>query len=202
MMNEEIPISNDDLKALWCSALEIFFHQLIYVRRLYPKETFQQSRFLGVHVRVNRHQEVVKYISDAVDVAVAALFDGISNEVSLAIIQSKKCEKYYLKLQEEPSKAASIGDVERDMKNLVLGVYALEEESAGGSRWGSSATFKINIFMTGDYQNSPKVSQAFSNNAWFCPRIESEATRAEERRVPMNNHSTPSAAVFSYVMEE
>ena len=199
-MNEENPTDIDSLKALWSQTVEIFFHQILYCRRLYPKESFSQSRFLGVHCKVNRNQEVVAYISEAVNVVVAALFDCVSNEVSIELLQGQgeKCEKYYLELNLEPYKAESLADVERDMKNLILGVYSLEKDSTGGGGgdWDSSATFKISLFLLDDYKNSGKLSQAFSKNEWFCPYTESEASRAEIRRSVVVEMKS-SSAVFS-----
>ena len=79
--------------------LETWCHQLLYVRRIYPSDTFANSYFLGLQVKVNRHPAVVQYISKAVEVAVPALMDNtsssssssnrVADEFSLEIVQER-----------------------------------------------------------------------------------------------------------------
>lgn len=68
----------DDVHGLWRGALEVFVHQLLYVRRVYPKQSFCKSRFLGAQFHACRHPGVVSYISQAVAVAVPAILSGES----------------------------------------------------------------------------------------------------------------------------
>jgi hypothetical protein len=196
------PSTETIVQSLWSSALEIFFHQILFVRRLYPKDTFAPARFLGVQCRVNRHQDVVSYISEAVKVVVPALIQSVSNEVSLEIFDhgnSKQREVYFLKFAQSPVEAENndINAWEREMQYLILSVYSLESESPG---WRSSATFKIKLFLSGNQQNCADLNQALSNGKWFCPRTDSKNSRADENRCPVYDMKQCPAS-FSFFKE-
>lgn len=188
------------VESLWSSALEIFFHQILYVRRLYPKDTFAHTRFLGIQCRVNRHQDVVRYISEAVKVVVAALFQRVSDEVCLEMFDdrnSKQREVYFLKFAEPlaPVGSTDVNAWERELQYLVLSVYSLETDATG---WKSSATFKIKLFLhDNQQQNCASLNRALSNGTWFCPRIDSEKSRAEEKRCPVYDMKNRQAS-FSF----
>jgi hypothetical protein len=191
--------TNSDIESLWSAALEMFFHQLLYARRLYPKETFTSARFLGAQCKVNRHQDVVSYISEAVEVAIPALFDGVCNEVSLEIFDygnSSLREKYVLRLSKKPSKTNydCIPTIEREMQYLILSVYSLERESYS---WRSSSTFKINLFVSGNEQKCTDLNNALGTGKWFCPFTDTEQTRTEEKRCPVYDMKLCSAS-FSF----
>lgn len=188
----------NDVQSLWSAALELFFHQILFTRRLYPKETFTSARFLGAQCRVNRHPDVVSYISEAVNVVVPAIFDGVCNEVSLEIFESQgnssKRERFFLELSKLPSEKDSVADIERDMQYLILSVNSLEGNSLS---WRSSASFKIQLFVSGEEQNSANFNEGFAKGQWFCPHVDSKETRAKEQRCPVYDMRT-STVSFSF----
>ncbi|VEU40648.1 unnamed protein product [Pseudo-nitzschia multistriata] len=63
------------VSALWKTGLEIFIHQLLYHRRVYPKDTFSSARFAGVACKINRNPRVLVYISEALRSILPSLFD-------------------------------------------------------------------------------------------------------------------------------
>jgi hypothetical protein len=80
---------NCDRLALWAASLEMWCHQILAVRQVYPKETFCSVEFLSAtaHFQANRHPGVISYIAEAIQVAVPALLvDGVANELSLVIL--------------------------------------------------------------------------------------------------------------------
>lgn len=76
-----------------CAALETWCHQLLYVRRVYPSNTFCDSYFLGIRYKANRHPGVVEYISNAIQVAVPALMERVADEFCLEVINEKTEEE-------------------------------------------------------------------------------------------------------------
>ena len=181
-------------KDLWSAALETFCHQVLSVRRVYPKETFCSTRFLGVHCQACRHPGVVEYISETVQVATSALFEGDSNEVSLVIFDQEKNvdhEKYSLCLLQKPR--ASIEQLEREMRDLILSVCTL-----GGMHcpaWSPSITFKILLYLPTKNSKSEDLSLAIKEGKWYCPNTDS-CSRAEEKRRPV--HHMPKATCQFY----
>lgn len=65
------------------SALEVIVHQLLYSRKLYPKDAFAPARYLGVQCYACRDPGVVNYIYNTLAVAVPAICTGNVTELSL-----------------------------------------------------------------------------------------------------------------------
>lgn len=74
------------------ATLETWCHHLLYVRNVYPRETFCNSYFLGVRCKACRHKSVVDYISAAVKVAVPALVGKVADDFLFEIIDEKATE--------------------------------------------------------------------------------------------------------------
>jgi hypothetical protein len=109
---------NNARLALWAASLEMWCHQILAVRQVYPKETFCSVEFLSAtaYLQANRHPGVISYIAEAIQVAVPALLvDGVANELSLVILhhhqdrnnnndnqleQPRQLEKYRLSFSE------------------------------------------------------------------------------------------------------
>jgi hypothetical protein len=81
--------------SLWKGALEIFIHQLLYVRRIYPKDSFCSTRFLGVQCHACRHPKVVSYIGNSLKVGIPAIVsEGSSAEMVVDIYDQVKMHTY------------------------------------------------------------------------------------------------------------
>jgi len=72
------------VRALWKTGLEIFIHQLLYRRRVYPTDTFSSARFVGAECKINRNPSVLIYISEALKVILPTIFgdDNVGNVVN------------------------------------------------------------------------------------------------------------------------
>lgn len=53
------------IRTLWKTGLEVFIHQLLYRRGIYPRDTFCSTRFVGVECKINNNPGVLLYIADA-----------------------------------------------------------------------------------------------------------------------------------------
>lgn len=152
-----LPSQVDDiqthLSSLLAATLEIWCHQLIYVRQVYPRDSFTSTVFLDLQgcCYVQRHAAVVQYISDAIELAVPTLVNGIADQFSLIILEKSKdgscvdveLERYTLHVldlmpaplfdsKQQRSEVHSLLNeqddywprLERAMRNLVLQVHS------------------------------------------------------------------------------
>ena len=76
------------LSTLLGGTLESTLHELLYVRRIYPRDSFAPNRFLGVSCHASRHPGVVDYIYNFLEVAVPALCTGTADELALVVLDS------------------------------------------------------------------------------------------------------------------
>lgn len=65
--------------------LETWVHQLLYVRMVYPPDTFTISSFLGIRCYVCRHPDVDTYITETLKIVVPSLMSNVANEISFII---------------------------------------------------------------------------------------------------------------------
>jgi hypothetical protein len=184
--------------ALWCSTLEMFCHQVLYVRRLYPKESFCTTRFLGVQCYANRHPQVVDYITETVKMAATSLLEGTTNEIGIIIFdQISQCrhEKYTLSFSSTPrlTTSSNLHEREQDARELILSVLSLEGVSI--HNWDSSVTFRIELFLPIEILPTSQLNKDISDGKWFCPDRGS-ASRAEECRRPVFNMSTSTVQFY------
>ena len=76
------------LATLIGGTLESTLHELLYVRRIYPRVSFAPNRFLGVSCHASRHPVIVDYIYNFLEVAVPALCVGTADELALVVLDS------------------------------------------------------------------------------------------------------------------
>jgi len=62
------------VRTLWKTGLEVFIHQLLYRRGIYPRDTFCSTRFVGVDCKINNNPGVLFYIADALKEIIPLLF--------------------------------------------------------------------------------------------------------------------------------
>jgi hypothetical protein len=97
--------------SLWKAGLEVFIHQLLWTRKVYPKSSFCSSRFLGSQFKISRHPGVVSYIKNALHVVVPALIlEGNSKELLIEIYDQAKFlpyEQYTLTFSKSKSTTTS-----------------------------------------------------------------------------------------------
>lgn len=174
--------------SLLSATLESWAHQLLYVRHVYPRETFGVSIFLGVRCHASRHPGVVSYITNSLKVAVPSLLSGVTDEISLIICDNgddgvsstpRELDKYVVRFSEaqinkESSDAKipveTMHQLERGMRNLVLAAHALE---SGGPTMSESVSFRLSLHIPQADSSCLALNEAFAIGAWFAPRNDS-----------------------------
>ena len=56
-----------DLVQVLLEFLEVMFHQVMFFRHLYPKETFERRSMYGVSVWKSRHPRVCEYMKNVLE---------------------------------------------------------------------------------------------------------------------------------------
>ena len=177
-MSTQVPFSSsldeNERAELLAAALETWLHLLLYVRCVYPRDTFQCIRFLGVRCKANRHPVVASYISDSLRVAVPVLLHPAANEISLIILDGssgKQLEKYSLVFSEALNNARpSLHELETVLRSLILSTLALDGQLT--KKVSSDVTFKIILHVDKEDTSCHFLTKALSEGIWYCSRIE------------------------------
>lgn len=146
---------------LWADALEVWVHQILYVRRLYPntQASYSSSRFSSCQVKLCQHPQVVKYIRNVIHQVVIPtiildeVVDSVSKvvEVVVELYDPRRkivYEQYFLAVSIDKARTASrtCPDlVESELRDLVCsGVGKLEGMSQHPSlKTSGSVSFRI-----------------------------------------------------------
>jgi HORMA domain len=204
--------------SLLSAALESWAHQLLYVRHVYPRETFGGSSFLGVRCHVSRHPGVVSYITNTLKVAVPSLLTGVADEISLTIFdnddENTVLDKYVLRFSGEQINGVSsdgkipeetVQQLERGMRDLVLSAHALE---SGRATLSESVSFKLSLHIPEEDRTCAALNEAFAVGTWFAPRSNSEVgdeaiPRSRGRVIrPLHHVSNASIGSIQFVMQK
>lgn len=171
--NDEGPIDDElqsTVRELWKTGLEVFIHQLLYRRGIYPRDTFCSTRFVGVECKINNNPGVLQYVSDALKETVPFIFHKHGSDCRLQEIlveiydQATEITHEEFSLSFSPTEQGTktgfqssfrnnslpcsdevseyvIGQVERDLRDLVRSTGKLERPSS--LVWDESVSFKI-----------------------------------------------------------
>lgn len=160
-------------------------HIVLYIRRLYPQESFCPTIFLDIKCRVNRHPEVVAYISHAVEMAVSAVMTAESHEISIVLFDQETAteyETYRICFDENPAKDETRkSELERELRNCMLSVHALEGLKC--PRWSQETTFKIMVLLSSKVTTSVALKAALQEGTWYCPGDESSKPSGPRRPI-------------------
>ncbi len=159
------------VRELWKTGLEVFIHQLLYRRCIYPHDTFCSTRFVGVECKINNNPGVLQYVSEALNEAVPLIFHKNSSDRRLREIlieiydQTTEIahEEFSLSFSHKEEDATNTGfrssfrnnfvpssegasenviaQVERDLRDLVRSTGKLERPHS--LVWDDSVSFKI-----------------------------------------------------------
>lgn len=183
----ETTLSSAQWKKRWSTllgaTLEAWAHELLYVRHVYPRETFGQTRFMGVLCHASRHPAVVSYITNTVKVAVPSVISGVADEISLTIIDhgedgmvssnSRELEKYILRFAHAAFSCDTTAvfsetteHLERGMRDLVLSALALESGRATSS---DSVSFKLTLHLPQEDRTCAELNEGFALGTWYAP---------------------------------
>jgi hypothetical protein len=182
---------NDERSALWAATLETWCHQLLFARRVYPKETFCSTRFLGIQCKVNRHPGVVSYIFETVQVAVPALLNGVANELSLVILHAGEELENFSLFFSISGLESNLQLLEKEVRNLILSALSLDGQFS--TQHSKDLTFKIMLHIPEENQSCGELNQALTQGTWFCPST--EGSRAEQKRRPLHDMSLSTGEV-------
>ncbi|KAG7350370.1 2-oxyglutarate/Fe(II) oxygenase [Nitzschia inconspicua] len=169
-----------ELTALWKGALEIFLHQLLYIRKVYPRDTFASTRFLETQCHVCRHPDVVSYINEAVEAIVSELISkNDCNELVVEIYNQTNMtsyEEYYISFDPDTKTEAPIADVEKDLRDLICSVGSVGRVAS--TNWPDSVSFRI-LLQCGN-QDPDKSNRPLLDSNWY--RAYRKKSRADEQR--------------------
>ena len=196
--------ANSEEDLLWAATLEAWCHNILYTRRVYPRDSFTSLKFLGIshQCHANRHPGVVSYIRDAVAVAIPALRQGIANEICLAIQNgpdSTPIEKYCLSFDKNEKNnnpfgttSIDIQELERESRQLILSVLAMEGKSPLPPR--PHLTFQILLHVPEESNDCEELNQALLKGEWFCQRatLPSTTTTTNENTTFSSSSSSSS----------
>ena len=148
-------LEKDKRTVLMITTLEAWCHQLLYVRQLYPSDSFASSRVLRVRVKKCIHPDVAKYIEESLRHGIKRFSSGTSTVMSLLILidPDHVAETYTMTFDKFPyedhlsttTKHADIVESEQCWRKLLLSV--LDLGSPTSTVLGDDATFKL-IFST------------------------------------------------------
>ena len=159
---------------LWLQHSSLSFSYLdvvLYIRRVYPQESFCAISFLGVRCHANRHPQVVDYIAQTTSLAIAAVAAGESHEIAIVLFDqqtAKDREIYRLHFDEHlVGLGGKTAELESEVRNMILSLLSLEGLKT--PRWSAETTFRIMVQVTSPVQSCESLKSALSEGKWFFP---------------------------------
>ncbi|CEG64267.1 hypothetical protein RMATCC62417_01270 [Rhizopus microsporus] len=86
---DKVHLIRKDIVALLCDFLEVWFHQILYYRNLYPRKVFEQRKKFQAPVYIAIHPEIQKYISQFVQSCYPLLEEGDIRCINLTVKNEK-----------------------------------------------------------------------------------------------------------------
>jgi isopenicillin N synthase-like dioxygenase len=175
------------MTTLWKGALEVFVHQLLYIRKVYPRDAFCASRFLGVQCHVCRHPRMVSYVNEALQVVVTELLlKGSCNEFVVEIydqVNMMSYEEYYISFVSHTVTVAPIEDVEKDLRDLICSVGTVGRVAS--SRWPDSVSFRILVQCTcqDSVSNADRPVNPNFEAKWYRAYRKNDRTEDQRRTI-------------------
>ena len=162
------------------AGLESWVHQLLYIKRVYPRDTFHNSTpsFLGTRLFLNRHPDVVSYIAEAVKVAAPSIALGVAESFAVVITEQRDesnppvmLESYALSFQRtdrsEPTTVqlptSSIDTMQRGIRDLLLSVNSLDRSRLSNS---DSISFFVKLHVPTKNKTCDALNEAFAVGEW------------------------------------
>jgi hypothetical protein len=164
------------LKQQWLdllkATLETWSHQLLFVRRVYPRDSFCETRFLAVNCHANRHPDVVAYIQESVRLAAESFVARVADEMSLIILDNSLLdgddvlEVYSLRISDMIAQWDEWSDgkeavhaLERGMRDLVIQTKTLEVDPLSPN---DAMSFKITLHIPEKDTSCEDLNAAFA----------------------------------------
>ena len=199
----------ESVAVIWAATLEVWVHQILFVRRVYPLETFGPAEYQGITTcKVCRHPEVVSYIHDTVETAVPALLGGTATELSLRIVErdavtetiAMEWEVYTLRMlnihlalaeqivaSDATTKAELLLQLERGLRNLILKVQGLSHGHVTSSVLSlDQLSFELTLKVPNEDPSCVSLQEGFDKGTWN----ETTPFTEEQKRRPPNDTKT------------
>jgi len=112
---------DEQFTSLLKATFEMWIHQVLYRRRIYPPSCFAPATVWGVRCYACRAKDVVSYIRDSVETGLSAVLNGSATSLSLIIVDDSDDPEFHNEehaQQKEPSNTYS-GAAEAEDYSLV-----------------------------------------------------------------------------------
>jgi hypothetical protein len=146
-------MANDELLTMISAFLEICLHELVYAMNVYPLDSFVKTTFLGIVLQINRHVDVVDYISNVASIAVPVLLNGGDMIVLIGD------ETFQLSLRVDEIHALYRLDfIESRFRDFILCLLSM------GRRKEQQETFQVQLRSVDTCQ---ELINGISNGQWY-----------------------------------
>ena len=148
------------------------FDIVLYIRRVYPQESFCPTSFLGLRCHANRHPQVVDYITQTTSVALSTVAAGESQEIAIVLYDQYTAEDHEIyRLHFDEQLVVGLGgkraELEREVRNMILSLLSLEGLKT--PHWSAETTFRIMVQVNSKVQSCAALKNALSEGKWFFP---------------------------------
>jgi len=105
--------------------LEVAFHQILYLRNVYPEDLFEQRKKFNVKVMASRHPVLTSYIGQVISQSMEEVVKGLAKKLILAIQDSstmphRPCEHFVFNLQYLVDPITTFeNDADRDIRPIA-----------------------------------------------------------------------------------
>ncbi|KAI9299879.1 DNA-binding protein [Cunninghamella echinulata] len=95
-------MENKNLVFILCDFLQVWIHQILYQRELYPLDTFEIRKFYDIPVYMNFHPKVCDYICQFIKAIKPMIDQGSCKSITILISSSSssEIEKYVMEIEE------------------------------------------------------------------------------------------------------
>ncbi|KAL4211427.1 MAD2 mitotic arrest deficient-like 2 [Rhizopus azygosporus] len=201
----------DNTATLVAVKLEVWFHQILYYRNLYPRKVFEQRKKFQAPVYIAIHPEIQKYISQFVQSCYPLLEKGdircinltVKNEKDDSIIEKvvfeinsvlKHVDIPLSKMYESES-TCTLDDIEHHLRACLLKLNAIPS-LLNNPAFSENRTFSLSIETTeGGY---PVLSHDKQQDVDWVP---AEVDTTSKRIIPIKSASMDIFRFNTFIME-
>ncbi|CEG82876.1 hypothetical protein RMATCC62417_16868 [Rhizopus microsporus] len=201
----------DNTATLVAVKLEVWFHQILYYRNLYPRKVFEQRKKFQVSVYIAIHPEIQKYISQFVQSCYPLLEKGDIRCINLTVKNEKDdsiIEKVVFEINSalkhvdiplskvyESESTCTLDDIEHHLRACLLKLNAIPSLLKNPA-FSENRTFSLSIETTeGGY---PTLSHDKQQNVDWVP---AEIDTTSKRIIPIKSASMDIFRFNAFIME-
>ncbi|KAI9275125.1 DNA-binding protein [Helicostylum pulchrum] len=122
----------ESIVSLTCEFLETWFHQILYIRNLYPRSIFEKEKKFQVPVYIATHPGVQEYISNFVQACYSLIAKDDIRFISLTILQQDEAvEKFVFEINLTcQEKELTLTDLEYYLRSCLVKIVQMEPTTA------------------------------------------------------------------------